>query len=309
MNAGIRPPHHQYDYVGRFAPSPSGPLHFGSLICALASYLHARQHNGRWLLRIEDVDTPRIDKAMSPIIVNSLKQHNLDFDGELMYQSERFEHYQSSLNYLAKQEQIYACKCSRREIRERAPFYDGHCRDANLPFENYALRWKNEAKRKRFHDMHFFEQIVSDRMAQEDPVLKRADGIYAYHLAVVTDDIEQGVTHIVRGADLLDTTPLHLSLFCALASEEAVQPTYLHIPVASDKPGQKLSKQHHAPPIQDEHALTNLKAALQFLGCSRAKFNHIGSTEKLIEWAISHYDFSDLPKRTEILVSDANGVY
>jgi glutamyl-Q tRNA(Asp) synthetase len=293
-------------YVGRFAPSPSGPLHFGSLVCALASYLHARQHNGRWLVRIEDIDTPRVDSKMSPVILNSLLAHGMQWDGEVIYQSECHQRYNKNLDYLAQTQQIYGCRCSRREINQRAAYYDRLCRDANLSFDRHALRWKNDAGIDTFEDLHMGTCRVEERLAKEDPVLKRADGIFAYHLAVVSDDIAQNVSHIVRGADLIDTTPLHMSLFKALGGNP---PAYFHIPVACDVPSQKLSKQHHAPAIDDSKALSNLKSALVFFGASAAEIKHLQSVDSLLQWAINHWQVSRLSTQTEILVEAVDGVY
>ncbi|MFC4700892.1 tRNA glutamyl-Q(34) synthetase GluQRS [Glaciecola siphonariae] len=319
-------------YIGRFAPSPSGPLHFGSLVCALASFLHARQASGTWLIRIEDIDTPRIDSAFSPIIIESLAAHGMHCDdvypnladagacepdentkhkanGCIVYQSERHHLYQDTLNTLAASNSIYGCACSRKDIRSRASYYDQHCRDLGLSFEQHAVRWKNPCINSSFEDLHFGHLTVDPRMANEDPVLKRADGIYAYHLAVVADDIAQGVTHIVRGADLIDTTVLHIEMFKALGAQP---PTYLHIPVAVSEAGQKLSKQHHAPAIDASRASDNLKSALMFLGMSTEQLSPISNTSdvsKIVSWAIDNWRPNMLPKQTEILTFQANNVY
>jgi glutamyl-Q tRNA(Asp) synthetase len=296
----------QASYIGRFAPSPSGPLHFGSLICALASYLHARQHQGKWLVRIEDIDTPRVEADMSKTILQCLQAHGLRWDDEVVYQSQRFSAYEQSIQQLKAQNQVYACVCSRKEYNARAPYYDRHCRDAGHDFHQRAIRWKNDRGQTRFLDLHFGELSVNERFAKEDPVLKRADGIFAYHLAVVTDDIAQNITHVVRGADLIDTTPLHINLFAALG---ACAPQYFHVPVASDAPGQKLSKQRYAQAINNQNALDNLKSALVFLGMNMAEIKHLQSIDSLLQWAVEHWQQSTLTKETEILVSVINDVY
>ncbi|MGB3724587.1 MAG: tRNA glutamyl-Q(34) synthetase GluQRS [Glaciecola sp.] len=300
-------------YVGRFAPSPSGPLHFGSLVCALASYLHAKQHNGRWLVRIEDIDTPRVNSAMNDVILSSLHAHHLYSDEPVVYQSHRHTLYEKTLSQLRSMHRIYACECSRKQIKARSGYYDGHCRDKSLAFAEHAIRFLQQQPRTAFCDMHLGKQNITHPIATEDPVLKRRDGIYAYHLAVVADDIAQEVTHIVRGMDLLDTTPIHLNLTEAL---DAVHPKYLHIPVISQQVGEKLSKQHHAPPIDDNRALDNLKLALQYLGIHRA-FNpnlsndmqKITDIDTLLDWAITHWTHNLLPKQAEVLISVTNNVY
>jgi glutamyl-Q tRNA(Asp) synthetase len=276
------------------------------LVCALASFLHAKQAGGKWLVRIEDIDTPRIAPAISPIILRSLFAHGMQWDDQVVYQSERHALYEQSLDTLAATASIYGCKCSRKDIQLRADYYDNHCRELGLPLASHAVRWKNPAQSNTFTDLHFKEHQVDERMANEDPVLKRTDGIYNYHLAVVTDDIAQNITHIVRGADLIDTSILHMGLFNAL---DAKPPTYLHIPLAVDESGQKLSKQQHAAAIDDRFALSNLKSALRFLGANTEQFNSISQVEALIDWAIRHWQVELLPSQTEILVLQTNNVY
>lgn len=293
-------------YVGRFAPSPSGPLHFGSLVCALASFLHAKQHSGKWLVRIEDVDTPRVDASMSRPILSSLRTHGLVWDGDVVYQSNRNSHYEACLAALTKAELLYGCACSRKQIRARSDTYDGYCRELALPFKNVAIRFKHNTDNSKFTDLFWGQRHITQNIAREDPVLKRADGIYAYHLAVVADDIEQKVTHIVRGNDLLDTTPVHLSLFRAL---KAPPPKYLHIPVVVQKPNQKLSKQHCSPAIDNNCPMDNVKLALQYLGISQKKLPFSPNIERLLDWALANWSFKLLPKQSELLISVTNDVY
>jgi glutamyl-Q tRNA(Asp) synthetase len=320
-------------YIGRFAPSPTGPLHFGSLVCALASFLHAKQAGGKWLVRIEDIDTQRCSEEMTRSILNALLAHGMqwdvsdepssfaglssqqnnlvsnktihDFPG-VSYQSTRSSLYEETLARLKAKDCVYACSCSRKEISMRAAYYDRHCRELGLEFDHLAIRWKNDAARNSFTDLHLGKQSVNERMAKEDPVLKRADGLYGYHLAVVADDIEQGITHIVRGADLIETTPLHISLFEALG---ALAPSYLHIPLAAETPGQKLSKQNLAPAIENDNALSNIKSALAFLGAAPEAFKNVNEIDALLDWAITHWQIELLPSQTEILVLRTNNVY
>jgi len=293
-------------YFGRFAPSPSGPLHFGSLVCALASYLHAKQHRGKWLVRIEDVDTPRTDPLMAKSILNTLQAHGLTWDYHVIYQSQRKLAYETYLAKLTNAKLLYGCTCSRKQIRARSDAYDGHCRSLGLSFKNTAIRFKHNTNNSHFTDLFWGECTIRHHIATEDPVLKRADGIYAYHLAVVADDIEQKITHIVRGGDLLDTTPLHLSLFQAL---DAPAPSYLHIPVVVQKPHEKLSKQHFSPGVDNSQPLVNLSLALQYLGIHPEKLPKPTNIAQLLDWAITHWSIKSLPKQSELLISVANGVY
>lgn len=293
-------------YVGRFAPSPSGPLHFGSLFCALISFLDARSNQGKWLIRIEDIDTPRVNPEYTDVILNSLRAHCLDWDSDLVLQSERHALYSQYLNKLNRYDLIYGCNCSRKQIRARGQFYDGHCREKQLPFEHNALRFKQQTYHNKFFDKFLGDVNITNLIANEDPVLQRADLIYAYHLAVVVDDIEQGVTDIVRGNDLLDTTPIHLALYNALGAKS---PVYGHIPVLAQKPNQKLSKQHHSPGINDANPLDNLKLALKIIGYDEKLVYQFTNITKLLYWAIDNWTLIEVPRKSEILMSTINGVY
>ena len=293
-------------YVGRFAPSPTGPLHFGSLVCALASFLHAKQNNGKWLVRIEDVDTPRIEASMAASIITSLQSHGLLWDDEIRYQSEHTDTYDRYLAKLAADKLLYGCACSRQQIKSRCNAYDGHCRDLDLPLNEHAIRFKHNTDNSRFADLFWGKRYVKNSIAREDPVVKRADGIYAYHLAVVADDIEQNVTHIVRGNDLLETTPIHLSLFKAL---NASSPEYLHIPVVAHNPNKKLSKQNRSPAIDNSRPIENLNLALQYLGIKQEKLPNKLNIQELLDWAMTNWSLKLLPKQSELLISITNDVY
>lgn len=296
----------KHAYVGRFAPSPSGPLHFGSLVCALASYIHARQHKGKWLVRIEDVDTPRVNANMNPIIINSLQQHGLEWDDAITYQSQSFMRYESYLSQLRSKTLLYACDCSRKQIKLRSEAYDGFCRQRFLPTINNALRFKHLDHQTKFNDLFWGDISVSHKIATEDPVLKRADGVFAYHLAVVADDIHQNVSHIVRGYDLYETTPIHIALYRAF---EAKIPQYLHIPILVQAPNQKLSKQHHSPPIDDSCALSNLRLALAYLGLKKSMQTQSANIQTLLAWAVQNWHSNMLPRQSELLISTTNDVY
>ncbi|TMG77386.1 MAG: tRNA glutamyl-Q(34) synthetase GluQRS [Betaproteobacteria bacterium] len=253
-------------YTGRFAPSPSGPLHMGSLIAALGSWLDARAAHGRWLVRIEDLDRPRCVPGADHAILRALARLGLDWDGDVLYQSERLHLYRAALEKLVPH--TYWCGCTRREIADSslglavdgAHIYPGTCRAGN-PRSARALRLRVPAQPIRFVDRVQGDQEQVLERDIGDFVLYRADGLFAYQLAVVVDDADQGVTDVVRGADLLDSTPRQILLQQRLGLST---PRYLHLPVALDAAGDKLSKQTAATPIEASRA--PLERALSFLG-------------------------------------------
>ena len=262
-------------YVGRFAPSPTGPLHFGSLVAALASYLDARAHDGKWLVRIEDIDETRCNSAHTTDILRTLQAFGLQWDGEVQIQTARKTSYGAALQALRSRGLVYACACSRSEIADSAinglegPVYPGACRDKALSEFGNALRVRTTIEKICFFDLvqgEICQQIAPDI---GDFVLQRRDAIFAYQLAVVVDDADQGITHVVRGADLLDSTARQIYLQRLLGYPT---PTYLHIPVAVNAMGQKLSKQTLATAISaaSDSPQAVLLAALQFLGQSTA---------------------------------------
>jgi glutamyl-Q tRNA(Asp) synthetase len=252
-------------YRGRFAPSPTGPLHFGSLVAAAASYLDARSHNGEWLVRMEDVDEPRSQPGAADDILRTLEAFGFEWDGTVLYQSAREEAYRAALEELKKVGVAYPCGCSRREIGgDNGNVYPGTCRNG-LPPHRGGRSW-----RVRVPDaIACFQDRLQGRfchhLAREvgDFVLLRADGYFAYQLAVVVDDAGQGVTDVVRGVDLIDSTPRQMHLQRLLGYGK---PRYLHVPVAVNERGEKLSKQTLAPSVDAESALPTLGAVLVFLG-------------------------------------------
>lgn len=256
-------------YRGRFAPTPSGPLHFGSLVAALGSYLDARSHAGVWLVRIEDVDPPRRAPGASEAILRTLEAFGFEWDEPVVFQSQRGSHYQAALEQLRRHGLIYPCTCSRKQLADQARHgidglvYPGTCRNRPAPAQSAALRLRVADERIVFIDRQ--QGRVACSMASEcgDFVLQRADGVYAYHLAVVIDDAQQGINHIVRGADLLTSTPRHLTLQRLLG---LATPDYLHLPVVLDAQGNKLSKQTLATAIDSRAALPSLCRAARFLG-------------------------------------------
>lgn len=261
-------------YIGRFAPSPTGPLHFGSLVAALASYLDARKAGGLWRVRMEDVDETRCQPKWADHILRQLESLGLHWDGEVWVQSQRKAVYEAALETLIQHKQAYACTCSRREVADNAvagidgPVYPGTCRPGpNHPGEPAAWRLRTHDKPIAFTDA--IQGLQKQVLARDvgDFVIKRRDGLFAYQLAVVVDDAAQGITHVVRGADLLDSTPRQIHLMRSLGFPV---PGYAHLPVALNGEGQKLSKQTLAPGL-DERAsnrdrVSLLNAALGFLG-------------------------------------------
>ena len=257
-------------YRGRFAPSPSGPLHFGSLVAALASWLDARAVDGEWLVRIEDVDTPRTVPGAESEILRALEAFGLHWDGAIVRQSERAARYEEVLAELRASGDVYRCRCSRREIADSAftgpdgPVYPGTCRALGLSNDVAgADRLRVPARTIAFDDrvMGRIEQDLARDVG--DFVLKRRDGLFAYQLAVVIDDADQGITDVVRGADLLLSTPRQVLLQERLGIPT---PRYLHIPVAAHADGQKLSKQSLAGAVDPSRPREALAKALKFLG-------------------------------------------
>ena len=258
------------EYVGRFAPSPTGPLHFGSLVAALASYLEAKAAGGRWLLRMEDLDRPREQPGAADAILRALDRLGLAWDGPVQYQSARQERYRAVLEDLARRGLAYPCGCTRKELEDSAlaldgaRVYPGTCRHG-LPAGKAA-----RALRARTHRAPIaFEDRFQGRVEQDverevgDFVLRRADGLVAYQLAVVVDDRDQGVTDVVRGADLLDSTARQIHLQRLLG---APTPGYAHVPVALNAAGEKLAKQAGARPLDLADPRAELARARRFLG-------------------------------------------
>ncbi|MDQ7015839.1 MAG: tRNA glutamyl-Q(34) synthetase GluQRS [Gammaproteobacteria bacterium] len=244
--------------VGRFAPSPTGALHFGSLVAALGSYLSVRNQNGRWFVRIEDLDPPREEAGAADNILTLLKAYGFEWHGEVLYQSQRHQHYQAALKQLKQHNLIYACRCSRKQLQQRlCP-----CQTQQHPETDSALKLIVPDQTLFFQDQLCAHQ--QQNLAQEvgDVVLKRRDGLFAYQLAVVVDDAAQGITEVVRGADLLDNTLRQIYLQQQLGYPT---PRYSHLPLVKNERGEKLSKQNLAPPLKKENALIELQRAWRFL--------------------------------------------
>jgi glutamyl-Q tRNA(Asp) synthetase len=289
------------EYIGRFAPTPSGPLHFGSLVTAVGSFLDARSQGGQWLLRIEDVDRPRVVPGASDDILATLERFGLLWDGPVLYQSERIEAYEAVLQQLRQQGLLYACSCSRRQLIdegvERGPLgliYPGHCRDRGLSLDGRSQRLRVESRLPvRFDDRHAGEQVMDIQRRVGDVVLKRTDGIHAYHLAVVVDDAFQGITDIVRGADLLDVSFIHRHLASLL---DYPLPRYLHLPLVYAAPGRKLSKQTGAQALDTGRPGEQLWQALEFLGQQPEAALKQGRPQEILQWGVAHWQPQRLPE-------------
>lgn len=285
-------------YVGRFAPSPSGPLHFGSLIAALGSYLQAKSQQGSWLVRIEDIDPPREIPGAADAILRTLDSHGLHWDGELVYQSDRLETYQAQIDRWIESGDAYYCQCTRKQIKESGGFYAGTCRDLSLSPDGTAVRLKVDKPVLEFQDILHGSTPIPEQLAWEDFIIRRRDGLFAYNLAVVLDDIEAGITEVVRGADLIEPTGRQVFLYHKLG---ATPVSYLHLPLATGEDGGKLSKQNHAPAIDNRLAGHNLCHAMRFLGLNPyAGLAHASPTE-ILAWGTENWSLSTIPKNTSII--------
>ena len=249
-------------YTGRFAPSPSGPLHDGSLVAAMASYLDARARNGRWLVRIEDIDTPRVVAGADRVILQQLKALGMHWDDEPLWQSQRLSAYAQAFGQLRRQGDVFGCQCTRAQAG-KGP-YPGTCRHANIPEADIrAWRFRVPEGEVVFEDRWLGRQTQDVAREVGDFIIRRADGLWAYQLVVVVDDAFQGITDIVRGADLLSSTARQIVLARALG---LAYPRVMHVPLVLDENGLKLSKQNHAQPFDTRQPLASLNQAWQRLG-------------------------------------------
>ncbi len=288
-------------YRGRFAPSPSGLLHFGSLIAALASYLDAKSNQGLWLVRIEDIDPPREQAGASLNILKTLEAFGLHWDEEVLYQSQQSALYREMLTQLSRQNLSYYCRCTRADIKKVGGIYQGHCRHLARTNENSATRIINDSPIYHYTDLVQGDVQCDINLAQEDFTLVRKDGLFAYQLAVVVDDIAQNISHVIRGCDLLEPTARQLSFF-ALLNEQA--PHYGHVPLAITQEGYKLSKQNKAPAVDINKPQPALIAALIFLGQQPPKNLSFMDTEEIITWAVKHWSLTNVPKSQKIIFSN-----
>ncbi len=307
-------------YIGRFAPSPTGPLHFGSLVAAVASYCDAKSHGGQWLLRMEDLDKPREVADAADNILRSLEAFGFEWDAAILYQSQRNEIYEEYLHNLKRKGLIYACTCSRKEIADSSvasgvdgAIYPKTCINKmleNLP-SNFnaptirinACSWRiNVDNVQKITFVDAIQGDISQNLPTQvgDFILKRKDGFFAYQLAVVVDDALQNITHIVRGADLLDSTPRQIYLQNLL---DFTLPHYAHVPVASNAAGEKLSKQTLAKPIDTGIASHLIVEALSFLGQMPPLALKNASLAECWHWAIKHWNSASVPRQEKIITN------
>ncbi len=287
-------------YRGRFAPSPTGPLHFGSLVAAMGSYLQAKRQNGEWLLRIDDIDPPREQKGVVDNILKTLDGFGFEWNGEVLYQSNRRERYHEVVHHLLEQKLAYPCSCSRKSILEKTgqtkgeTVYPGFCR--NGPLENlseYSIRLRCNHELIQFDDAILGPQSFDLEKMNGDFVLQRRDGYFSYHLASGIDDAEQGITEVVRGADLLNCSPgqIHVQQTLGLSP-----PLYCHLPIVLSESGQKLSKQSHAKPIDSKESVDLLYKSLKFLGQMPPIELMQSNNKEIWNWAINHWQLDLVSK-------------
>lgn len=289
-----RPP-----YRGRFAPSPSGPLHFGSLVAAVGSFLDAKANLGSWLVRIEDIDTTRVVKGADTDILKTLEAYSLLWDEPPIYQTQRLNAYQDTVNALLEKKLIYACKCSRKHIKAQGGIYTGECKTRHYNPASNALRLTQAYPTSAYNDLIQGEIHVNKALANEDYLIKRSDGLFAYQLVVVVDDIAQKITRVVRGADLIEPTARQISLFKQLRSPV---PEYAHLPLAVTTPGFKLSKQNHATAICKHNPKPALLSAFKFLGLPTHDLLMDLTINQLLLWGIEHYRLAQIPRVPEIKI-------
>ncbi|MFT5577217.1 MAG: glutamyl-Q tRNA(Asp) synthetase [Bermanella sp.] len=279
-------------YTGRFAPSPTGPLHIGSLIGALASFLDARAASGRWLLRMENIDPPREIAGADQRILNTLRRHGLHWDGEVLEQRSRHSAYNDALALLLNGGHAFYCSCSRRQLRAAGGLHHGEC-TAAVDQHDCAIRLRVPNALITATDR--LQPTLRQHLLNEvgDFTLKRRDGHYAYQLAVVVDDAFQEISHVVRGSDLWVSTPRQLYLQSLLYLTTA---SYLHFPVILGDDGHKLSKQTFASAVDDSRACENLLLALRFLNQAQPPQTFATSTTRILQWGVEHWNPEAIPR-------------
>jgi len=294
----------QTPYRGRFAPSPTGELHFGSLITAVASYLQAKHQHGEWLLRIDDIDPPREQKGATKTIISTLENFGFEWDQDILYQSHNRQQHQDIVQQLLAQQKAYPCSCSRKSILEKTGqkkgqvIYPGFCRQG--PLQNLSapatpsIRLHCQQQTICFNDLIQGKQTIELEKTRGDFVIQRSDGYFSYQLASGFDDAEQGITEVVRGSDLLSDTPCQIHLQNSL---NLINPQYCHIPIVVNHLGQKLSKQNHAKPIKQKESVPLLYKSLQLLGQNPPSSLLNVKQDELWLWAISHWQLDLIPKK------------
>jgi glutamyl-Q tRNA(Asp) synthetase len=301
----VQKPFDSIEYRGRFAPSPTGPLHFGSLVAAVGSFLDAKHHQGKWLVRIEDLDTPRTVKGASDEILGTLEACGLHWDEKVVYQSRRTAAYEVAFQQLKQTGAVYPCACSRREIADSVlqrgdeMVYPGTCRNGMAPGKS-ARAWRVRVNDANINFKDGMQGNIAQDLATEvgDFVLLRADGFFAYQLAVVVDDAAQGVTDVVRGVDLLFSTPRQIYLQRLLGLNT---PAYMHLPVVVNAHGEKLSKQTLAQPVGKDDPASLLFKTLEVLRQKPPLELQLGKAEQILAWAIDNWQPDRLLRCSQIM--------
>lgn len=289
------------NYKGRFAPSPTGPVHYGTLVAAVGSYLQARQNNGEWFIRMDDVDTVRVVDGADEDILYTLEQFGFEWNGEVTYQTKQIDSYQQALEMLISQSMIFPCLCSRKQLAKTGnSIYPGTCRHRTLPErKEHALRVLSQDINIEFDDIVMGKQHQNIKQQCGDFIVKRRDGLFAYQLAIVVDDAAQDITEVVRGADLLSST--HRQIYLQQLLNYST-PRYCHIPLAVDEAGKKISKSEQATKVDIRNKEKLLANALSFLGQRPPK--DLGKSQ-LIDiwlWAIEHWNINKVPKAENISI-------
>lgn len=279
---------------GRFAPSPTGPLHLGSLLAAVASYLDARRQGVAWHVRLDDLDTPRNAAGADQAILVALERHGLHWDGPVVRQRERLPRYHEALDVLARQGLLFYCRCPRRRLRDHAT-YPGTCRRHTAPRPDSAVRLRVDDARVSLTDLVQGEQHWRLAEAGGDFVVRRRDGLFAYQLATAVDDGDGAVTRVIRGRDLLDTTARQVLVMQRLGLPV---PVYGHVPLLVDRAGRKLSKQNHAAPLDLDRPADNLRRVLPALGLDGAPAD--AGSEALLSWAAGRFDLARVPRHDSV---------
>lgn len=300
-------------YRGRFAPSPTGPLHFGSLIAAVGSYLQAKHEQGQWLIRIDDIDSPRELKGAADDILQTLESFGFEWDEEIFYQSRRQSYYQEVVDELITKKLAYPCSCSRTSILKKTGqlkgeiVYPGFCRNGPLvklakqeKSPEYSIRLRCDNNLIRFNDPIQGEQSFNLEKSNGDFIIQRRDQLFSYNLASGIDDVEQGITEVVRGSDLLNCTPNQLYIQHVL---NLSSPQYCHLPIAVNQARQKLSKQNHAEPISPQKSVELLYKTLKFLGQMPPIELINTSKEEVWKWAINHWRLDLVPLKSQQIIN------
>lgn len=286
-------------YRGRFAPSPTGPVHFGTLIAAVGSYLQAKKNQGKWLMRMEDVDITRKVDGADTDILHTLEAYGFEWDGAIIYQSKQTEYYEQALEQLVSESMVFPCTCSRKKLAEtNSNIYPGFCRSAHLPVKSeHALRVLADNINIEFDDAVMGTQRQNIEQQCGDFIIRRRDNLFAYQLAVVVDDTLQNISEVVRGADLLDSTARQIYLQQLL---QYPTPDYCHLPLAVDAAGNKISKSEGAASVGLKNKEKSLISALNFLG-QQAPVELVKSPiDDIWEWAVTHWDIQRVPRMKNI---------